>query len=117
MWNRVCPFCKKIHSVNSPYLNTICECGGKYYAITGTWLNRVTGEEVKNPRSKCMKCKKCKRHKINKDETGFNCLSYGYTRRILLNLLEYEETLSSTQIEALNTVIETIEKLDKEIDN
>lgn len=51
--DRVCPFCKKIHSVDSPYLNTICGCGGKYYSNAGYWLNRTTGEEVKGLKSEC----------------------------------------------------------------
>lgn len=45
-WSRICPFCKKQHDVRACYLNTICGCGGKYYANTGVWLNRNTGEKV-----------------------------------------------------------------------
>lgn len=116
MVHRICPFCEKIHIVRAPYLNTICECGGKYYSNDGYWLNRKTGEKVKNPKSKC-DCEKCKRRNINKDETGFNCYSFAYTRRILLNLLDTEKTLSSEQKAAFNTVIEMIEKIDKEIND
>lgn len=112
--SRVCPFCKKVHSIASPHLNIICECGGKYYANTGDWLNRNTGETVSGIWSKCG-CEKCKQHKINKYETGFNCMFFGFTRRILLNVLECEESLTSAEKAAFNTVIETIEKLDKEI--
>ena len=109
----VCPFCNKIHSIRSPYLNIICECGGKYYASTGDWLNRFTGEMVKGLRNN-KEYEKCKQHKINKEETGFNCISFGFTRRILLNVLDCEETLTTKEKEAFTTVINTIEKLDKE---
>lgn len=112
--SRVCPFCNKIHQVTSPYINVVCGCGGKYYANNGDWVNRDTGEVVKGLHSKCG-CEKCEQWKVNKDESGFNCISFGFTRRILLNVLECEESLTSAQKEAFNTVIETIEKLDKEI--
>ena len=111
---RVCPFCKKIHRVDSPYLNIICECGGKYYSGTGDWLNRTTGEVVNGLQNKCG-CDKCGQRKINKYETGFNCISFGFARRILLNMLECEKSLTPAQRDAFHTVIEIIEKLDKEI--
>lgn len=113
-YSRVCPFCNKVHSVSSHYLNIICECGGKYYANTRDWFNRNTGEKVKGLKNKCG-CDKCDQWRINKDETGFNCLSYGFTRRILLNILECEESLTVAQREAFDTVIETIDKFDKEV--
>ena len=113
--SRVCPFCNKIHSVHSPYLNIFCECGGKYYVNTGDWLNRITGEKVKAPKSRCgcEQCEQCEQHKINKDETGFYCYSFAFTRRILSNMLDCEESLTSEQKEAFVTVIDTIEKVDK----
>lgn len=113
-WARVCPFCNKVHYLRSRYMNVRCKCGGKYYANTGDWINRVTGEKVEALKSKCG-CERCKQHKINKDETGFNCISFGFTRRILLNIVECEESLTLAQKEAFTTVIETIEKLDQEV--
>ena len=41
----VCPFCGEIHERRAEYLNAICSCGGKYYAVDRTWLNRRTGEK------------------------------------------------------------------------
>lgn len=111
-WSRVCPFCNEVHTVTSPYLNIICGCGGKYYANTGDWLNRATGEKVMSPRSKCG-CDKCKQWKINKDESGFNCMSFGFARRILLNMLDCENDLSTSQKEAFNIVIDAIEEIDR----
>ena len=111
-WSRVCPFCNKVHSVQNPYLNVICGCGGKYYANTGDWLNRTTGEKVKAPKSRCG-CEGCNQHKINKDETGFYCYSFAFTRRILLNMLDTEDSLTAEQRDAFTTVIDTIEKIDQ----
>lgn len=107
----VCPLCNKIHIINSPYKNIFCACGGKRYSDTGDWFNRNTGETVKALRSRCG-CENCEQRKINKDETGFNCMSFGFARRIILNILECEETLTSAQKDAFSIVIETIEKLD-----
>lgn len=44
-----CPFCKREHFHDRPYLNVICHCGAKLYVNDGTWLNRKTGEKVKEP--------------------------------------------------------------------
>ena len=112
-YSRVCPFCNKIHSVRSLYLNIICECGGKFYANTGEWWNRSTGEKVKGLKSKCG-CDKCDQWKINKEETSSKCISFGFTKRILSNILECEESLTAAQKEAFNLVIDTITELDKE---
>lgn len=113
-WVRVCPFCNEVHYTRSPYLNVVCRCGGKFYAITGDWLDRKTGEKVKGLNNKCG-CEKCEQHKTNKNETGFNCISFGFTRRILLNVLDCEESLTQEQKDAFATVINVIEKLDKEV--
>ena len=42
-----CPFCGKVHWRRHPLLNAICSCGAKYYAIGEFWLNRKTGETIK----------------------------------------------------------------------
>lgn len=115
-YSRVCPFCNRIHTVENLYMNTRCECGGKYYSNTGDWVNRKTGKKVKGLNNKCG-CERCDLHKINKKETGHNCISFGLTRRILLNVLDCEEKLSPAQKEAFNIVIETISELDKEYDH
>jgi hypothetical protein len=60
-------------------------------------------------------CEKCEQHKTNKNETGFNCISFGFTRRILFNVLDCEESLTQEQKDAFATVIDVIEKLDKEV--
>ena len=38
-----CPFCGRKHHLRM-YINIICPCGAKYYALQGYWLNRKTGE-------------------------------------------------------------------------
>lgn len=43
-----CPFCKRKHFTR-PHLNVLCHCGAKFYIHNGLWLNRKTGEEVKEP--------------------------------------------------------------------
>ena len=42
----VCPVCGKIHERRHPLLNTICDCGAKYYAISEFWLDRKTGRRI-----------------------------------------------------------------------
>jgi hypothetical protein len=42
-----CPFCGKFH-IAKPYLNIICGCGAKYYAMNGEWWDRKTGKKVKS---------------------------------------------------------------------
>lgn len=44
-----CPFCKRKHFTR-PYLNILCHCGAKFYMNDRTWLNRKTGEKIKEPR-------------------------------------------------------------------
>ena len=45
-YKKTCPFCRTEYE-NFRGLNLICSCGGKYYYFDKTWLNRKTGEEVK----------------------------------------------------------------------
>ena len=43
-YKSVCPFCKREHKQHL-YINTICECGAKFYYCDFMWLNRQTGEK------------------------------------------------------------------------
>ena len=43
-YKTTCPFCKREHEQHL-YINTICECGAKFYYRDFTWLNRQTGEK------------------------------------------------------------------------
>lgn len=64
----------------------------------------------------CEHCQYCKQREINNDETGHKCISFAYTVRIIKNILECEESLSSTQREAMLLTIDTIEELEKSLD-
>jgi hypothetical protein len=41
-----CPFCGEIVEYFE-MCNGFCKCGAKYYFLNKTWLNRNTGEEIK----------------------------------------------------------------------
>ena len=45
-YTMVCPFCKTLGKAYKGN-NIICSCGAKYYWTGKVWLNRKTGEEVK----------------------------------------------------------------------
>ena len=45
-YKKVCPFCKAVGEAYKGN-NIICACGAKYYWTGKVWLNRNTGEEVK----------------------------------------------------------------------
>lgn len=109
----VCPFCSTVHQRSSLYLNIICSCGGKYYPCNGEWINRKTGERVKGLANNRCDCKACPQRKMNHDETGFKCISFAYTVRILKNLLECAESLSENQKNAITVTINTIEEQEK----
>ena len=111
----VCPFCHRVHERTNRHLNIICDCGGKYYASNGDWINRKTGETVRAPKEKCG-CKKCKQWQINRDECGWSCISFEFTVRMLKNILECDEySLTEIQKEAIKMTIETVEEQDKSI--
>lgn len=112
----VCPFCHTIHQRTNPYLNVVCACGGKYYPCSGDWINRQTGDKVKGLANNRCDCKACPQHQINKSETGFKCISYGFTTQILKNVLEYANSLTETQRNSISIAIDTLEELDKEQD-
>jgi len=58
-------------------------------------------------------CKSCTQWQSNLDVTSHACLSFGFVIRILKNILKYEsDYLSSIQKESIDTVIDTVEKLD-----
>lgn len=42
-----CPFCGEIVERVYAVCNGFCKCGAKYYSRDKTWLNRKTGEEIK----------------------------------------------------------------------
>ena len=112
MYSFVCPFCNTVHERSNNITNIICGCGAKYYANRHYWLNRKTGEKVVRPKATCG-CKKCKQWQTNNDETGFNCISFGFVVRILKNILECDsDILSSTQKESINIVIDIVKELD-----
>ena len=44
---KICPFCGTTHILKE-YQNIFCQCGAKYYFYDKSWLNRNTGEEIKD---------------------------------------------------------------------
>ena len=116
-YSTVCPFCNKVHQLSRRYINVVCDCGGKRYANTGDWLNRKTGVWVRAPKAKCG-CEKCKQWQTNSDEVGWACISFGFTVRILKNMLECDgDLLTEKQKEAIKTTIEIVEKRDRTLHN
>lgn len=45
-YKKTCPFCKSVCE-NFIGSNLFCNCNAKYYYFDRVWLNRNTGEEVK----------------------------------------------------------------------
>ena len=45
-YRKVCPFCKSICEAYTGS-NLFCNCNAKFYWTDKVWLNRNTGEEVK----------------------------------------------------------------------
>lgn len=64
-----CPFCGKTHGNSNPYLNIVCSCNSKYYANTGEWLNRNTGEKKASAKG-VMKMTIGKRLKMLREENN-----------------------------------------------
>lgn len=109
----VCPFCNTQHQRRNEYLNVICACGGKYYPCSGKWLNRKTGEWIDGLANNRCDCKACPQRKMNHDETGWKCVSWAFTVRILKNMLECVDSLSDIQKNAITTTIETVEEQER----
>lgn len=65
-------------------------------------------------KNKC-DCKHCEQHKINYDETDWNCISFGFVVRIIKNILECDDSLTSEQRDSMRITYEIIEKLDKDL--
>lgn len=110
------PFCYTVHQRTNRYLNVICACGGKYYPCSGEWINRRTGERIEGLANNRCDCKSCPQHQLNRKETGFKCISYGFTVNILKNIVECENSLTEVQKSSIGIAINTIEELDKELD-
>ena len=45
-YTKKCPFCNT-ETIQHEFLNIICQCGAKYYYADKLWLNRNTGERIK----------------------------------------------------------------------
>ena len=45
-YTKKCPFCNT-KTTQHEFLNIICKCGAKYYYADKLWLNRDTGERIK----------------------------------------------------------------------
>ena len=45
-YTKKCPFCN-METTQHEFLNIICHCGAKYYYADKLWLNRNTGERIK----------------------------------------------------------------------
>lgn len=43
----ICPFCKH-QNYTLFHLNVLCSCGAKYYIHSGVFMNRNTGDIVRN---------------------------------------------------------------------
>ena len=50
-YKKVCPFCKSVCE-NFKGSNLFCKCNAKYYYFDNVWLNRNTGEEVRESEDK-----------------------------------------------------------------
>lgn len=112
----VCPFCKTVHKRTNIYLNVICSCGGKYYPCSGKWINRQTGAIVEGLANNRCDCKACPQHRMNRDETGFKCISYGFVIVVLKNILECVDALTESQRDVITRTINMVEELDKQLE-
>lgn len=76
-YKKVCPYCGETHEGYYPN-NSICKCGAKYYAKTGTWLEREKKKENADV-VEVVRCKDCKHLTVVNNESVYaRCEKTGY---------------------------------------